>query len=148
MTNQTQSHESFEQVRREHEELRELLGSMSRALASREGSVEKACEMFASLSEYVDRHFDTEEKGDFFHAIIDHAPRLADRANAICDEHQQLLAQVQGMNQLVQTKANTDDWWKKLSDDFHDFSRSLMHHESSEMELMQEAYGEDIGSKD
>lgn len=148
MNDQAHSHDSFEQVRREHEELRELLGNMSRALATREGSVENACEMFASLRTQIENHFDTEEQGQFFEQIIDHAPRLADRANAICDEHLPLLAQVRDMAALALDKADTDDWWQKLSHDFHEFSKALMHHESKEMELMQETYGEDIGSKD
>jgi hemerythrin len=148
MIERTHSHESFEKVRREHKELRELLGQMNRALASREGSVEQACEMFASLSQFVERHFDTEEQGNFFAEIIDHAPRLVDRANATCDEHQQLLAHAKQMHELACEKADTEQWWQRLTSDFQQFSQALMRHESCEMELMQEAYGEDIGSKD
>lgn len=148
MNDDAHIHESFEQIRREHAELRELLGSVSRALADREISLEQASEMFTSLRGQIVKHFETEEQGQFFEEIIDHAPRLSDRANATCDEHEQLLAQVKQMADLALEKAGTPDWWQQLNDQFHDFSKGLMHHESQEMELMQEAYGEDIGSKD
>lgn len=148
MNDDTHIHESFEQVRREHAELRELLGSVSRALAGGEVSPEQASEMFTTLRGKIENHFETEEQGKFFEEIIDHAPRLADRVNATCDEHEQLLDQARRMAELALEKTGTADWWQQLGDQFHDFSKRLMHHESQEMELMQEAYGEDIGSKD
>jgi hypothetical protein len=39
-------------------------------------------------------------------------------------------------------------WWRELSNRCQQFSRQLMHHESDETRLLQQAYLEDISAND
>jgi hypothetical protein len=44
--------------------------------------------------------------------------------------------------------SGSESWWRELNSRFHVFSKELMHHEGEENQLLQEAYQDDIGSKD
>jgi len=146
--NQAQSkHELFEEIRREHEELRELLGDVRRMLASRLETVASVAEMLALLSEHVETHFSEEETAGLFDQVVDRAPRLSDRIDSLRTEHQQLLSSVRNLNEAA-AGDSSGDWWKRLETAFHEFSSGLMHHESAENEILLEAYTDDIGAAD
>ena len=148
MHDAVKSREFFEQVRREHDRLRELLGSMHRVLADRHEGGDEVAAMFDSLCQRLDSHFHTEDEGELFEQIIDHAPHLADRANATRAAHDGLLNRIQEIAEQAHAKTGSDQWWQQLSEEFQHFGTELMQHENQEGELIQEAYGDDIGSKD
>ena len=83
-----------------------------------------------------------------FDEIIEQAPRLADQAGQLCQEHVQLMEAMDQLNQLAGTQTGSAEWWQQLADRFHLLSKDLMHHEHKENELLQDAYENDIGSKD
>lgn len=147
--NQAQSrHELFEEIRREHEELRELLGGVKHMLGKRLETVASVAEMLASLGEHVETHFAEEETAGVFDDIVDQAPHLADRIESLRIEHQQLLAAVRRLNEVAAPSDSSDDWWQSLEAAFHEFSSGLMHHETAENEVLLEAYTDDIGAAD
>ncbi len=147
--NQTQSkHELFEEIRREHEELRVLLGDIKRMLGKRLETVASVAEMLASLGEHVETHFAEEETAGLFEHVVDRAPHLSERIEALRTEHQQLLSDVRRLSQVASAGDRSGDWWQQLETAFHEFSSGLMHHESAENDLLQEAYTDDIGAAD
>ncbi|MBC8353181.1 MAG: hemerythrin domain-containing protein [Planctomycetes bacterium] len=147
--NQPQTnHELFEDIRREHEELRELLGEIHRTLANRLAAVASVSAMLVSLGDHIKTHFEEEETTGLFDNIVDRAPRLSERIDALRTEHQQLLAVVRQLNEVARNGDGSVDWWQRLNTDFHKFSAELMHHETAENDILLEAYTDDIGASD
>lgn len=135
----------YDEIRREHEHLRELLGNLHQALIERREAANKLSEMMTSLQEHVRVHFHEEEEGGFFSEVTAQAPRMSDRADELKNEHVDLGAMVV---ELVTIANEENELCKSLDTKFHDFSRALMQHESKENELLLDAYEDDIGSAD
>ena len=76
------------------------------------------------------------------------APRLSDNVESLKRDHQSLLSAVRKLNQVASQGNGSSDWWQQLEQAFHQFSTDLMHHESTENELLQQAYTDDIGTGD
>jgi len=93
-------------------------------------------------------HFDQEETSGFFKEIVERAPRLSDRADALIQEHAELRETIRQLVEQARKNRKSSNWWDETEDAFHDFSKRLMRHESEENSLLQEAYGVDIGSQD
>ena len=148
MSEQELNHEFFEQVRQDHEVLRTWLGKLHHALTERSATAPDVAALFDGLIEHVDRHFEDEENGGFFDQVVAQAPRFADRTTALRDDHVELRKQVRGLAEVARSAEASDAWWKQLDEGFHEFSKSLMHHENLENELLQDTYDEDVGSKD
>lgn len=138
----------YNQVRQDHEELLEWLGRVHQALAQRSDSAEQLVDLLEGLGQHIERHFVDEESGGFFEQVVEQAPRFSERADALRREHERLRAQMAELIAAGRAGGASDAWWQQLNDTFHEFSRSLMQHENRENELLQEAYGEDVGSKD
>ena len=141
-------HELSEEILREHEDLRELLGKIHRMLANRLESVASVSEMLASFGEHVELHFAEEETAGFFDDVVDRAPWLSNRIDALRTEHQQFLAAVRKLNEVAADGDGSADWFQRLESAFHRFSSELMHHESVENAILLEAYTDDIGAAD
>lgn len=142
------THELMDQIRQEHEELRETLGKIHRTLGKREAAVAAVAEMLSLLGDDVETHFSDEETTGFFDNVLDRAPRLSDRIDALRSQHQELSATVESLQEVATSGDGSDDWWRRIETAFHDFSKELMHHEGSENELLLEAYTDDIGAAD
>lgn len=138
----------YEEMRREHEELRELLGKVRRVIAKRAESVAHVSDILASLVTHVETHFADEEVEGLFDELAEQAPRLTERTEQLRQEHVQLRAAIGKLAELAASGDTSSDWWQQLETAFHQFSTQLMHHETKENELLQEAYTEDIGSQD
>ncbi len=148
MTTTPLNNEQLDEIRREHAELRELLGQVHHAVANRLRTVAQVAELLATLSDHIETHFQEEEFGGFFDEVVSQAPRLSERTDALREEHQRLLTLVNQLSDLALQGNGSDDWWEKLERQFHEFSKDLMHHEHKENELLQEAFVEDIGAND
>ena len=139
-------HALLEEIRKEHEELREVLGVVHRTLGKREAAVATVAEMLSLLGDDVAAHFSDEESAGFFDDVLDRAPRLSNRIDALRGEHQQLSATVARLQVVATNGDGSSDWWQQIETAFHDFSKELMHHETTENELLLEAYTDDIGT--
>ena len=147
MLDAAKTREFLEQVRREHQQLRELLGNMNQLLADRCKEMDELAEMFTCLCQRLNAHFEAEVEGQLFEQIVKHAPHLADRANTVLVEHDWLLSRVEQIAKYACARTVSDPWWRQLSDQFRRFAGELIQHEQKEGELIQEAYGEGIGAK-
>lgn len=138
-----------EQFDQEHKQLRTLLGEAVQSFARRREAVEEAARVLGVISDEVQEHFIEEEKCEgFYDQILEQAPRLQSRADMIRAQHEIFRNKVARLTQTVRRVHDYELWWDKLEKEFHAFSTELMHHESDEAELLQDAYEEDIGSKD
>jgi hemerythrin len=138
----------YERIRREHEELRVVLGNLHQTLVQRAESVQDVARKVNSVCDHVEEHFREEEEGGFFDQISRQAPRLSDRSLEVRDQHVGLLERIREIRQLAREGNGSDEWWQRLGKEFHDFATELMHHETKESELLQDAYTDDIGSQD
>lgn len=138
----------FKEIAREHKRLSNHLGNLLRVLAERQRTVVELAVEFEKLKDELVQHFHEEDEGGFFDGIVEHAPRLSERIEALRQEHDRLLEQLNELQTKVDVPAPSPEWWQELERSFHDFSCELMRHEHRENEILQEAYGVDIGAQD
>ena len=109
------SNESYQSIREEHEQLRELLGQIQQALVSRSESPESVRSLLLGLQQHLRTHFDEEESsGGFFDTVIAEAPRLSDQAEEIKSEHGQLTELLNALLQVA-SGSESEDWWEQLT---------------------------------
>ncbi|MFT5524337.1 MAG: hemerythrin [Pirellulaceae bacterium] len=142
MSNQAENQELLQEIRNEHKALRELLGATSRTLTKGKESVGDVSEMLVSLRNQLEQHFQNEEAVGFFDKIAAEAPRLAEKTQHIHKEHAKLIKTLKELAAFVTERSN---WWDETERRFQEFSRELGHHESTETELLMDAYMRDIG---
>ena len=138
----------FGRIDAEHQELRDLLARIHRTLANDQSSVEEVTKLLRTLCDDLRAHFRNEEEQGFFSQITDHAPRLTSHADSLCGEHLEMLLDAEALAKQSEMGDGTDRWRQALSEAFHSLSKQLMHHESEENQLLQQAYSEDIGGQD
>jgi iron-sulfur cluster repair protein YtfE (RIC family) len=138
---------AHERTRREHQELRRRLRAVHRALADPATTVAQLAGHIESLERQLRGHFAEEVRGGFFDGIVAQAPQLAARTERLRREHDLLLAAA-GQLAALAREAPGGQWRELLEAQFHAFSRQLMQHESTENELVQAAYGQDVGAPD
>jgi iron-sulfur cluster repair protein YtfE (RIC family) len=148
LENRKIDHALYEPLRREHAELRELLAGVHRTLAERREAAASVSRMLSSMCDHLETHFREEEVTGFFDSLDAKAPRLVDQTDDLRGQHTQMTAQFRALITLATRGDGSAAWWQELEDEFHKFSKELMHHESKEVELLQVAYDVDIGSQD
>ncbi|MBI2479311.1 MAG: hypothetical protein HYV60_11950 [Planctomycetia bacterium] len=118
----------------EHERLHQALGEL-RGLLKERHSPKKVARAFAEFAEHVQAHFVHEEAAEgFFDSVV--------------AEHATLSRELTGLLQHAKESVVSDESWSRLSEEFDLFWRSFCRHERSENDLVQEAFHDDIGSKD
>jgi iron-sulfur cluster repair protein YtfE (RIC family) len=140
--------EVFDAVEREHEALREKLGYIHHVVAAHETRGHELAELLRDLHDALMVHFSNEEFHGFFSEITVHAPQLTGPADKLCAEHKGMLRAAAELAQFADAGAGSEAWWREMKSRFQVFSRQLMHHESEENSLLQQAYQEDIGAND
>ena len=146
--NANSPHDVYEAIRQEHEELRERIGRIHHALAQNEVCGPDISAMLTELCTALETHFQNEEHDGFFDEITTHDPRLNPDAKRLCKEHQDMLNTATEMARFSSTGADSKARMRELRSRFQAFSKQLMHHESEENALVQQAYQEDIGAHD
>ena len=148
MAERRTDHAFFEQMQRDNEKLRELLGEVARQFAGGLEDADRVAKSLTSLTSQLATHFDEEEIAGVFDDVVEQAPRLSERVDQLKQQHIELRSALAAINRKATAGDGTARWWDDLSKAFRDFSTDLMHHEQSENDLVQEAYTQDIGSKD
>jgi iron-sulfur cluster repair protein YtfE (RIC family) len=137
-----------QQVEQEHDALRDLLGAILKQLSHGPGAARMVVDDLSELCELLDRHFHTEEDAGFFAEIIDKDARFTGEASRLCEEHATMLRDAKSLADRLSVAGDAAAIWPDLKRDFHELSKHLMRHEGDENRLLQQAYVEDIGSKD
>ncbi|HRX78197.1 MAG: hemerythrin domain-containing protein [Planctomycetaceae bacterium] len=132
----------------EHEALHFSLRDLRWLLEDRQ-SPEAVSQGLFEFSEHVKTHFVHEEETEgFFDSVVDQAPHLKSRADALVEEHAAMLQQLAQLARFAQQGDGSNDWWSRMNDEFERFWQTFCRHERSENDLVQEAFHHDIGSKD
>ena len=141
-------HNFFEMIKEEHHELVGVMGEIRHLLAAEERDLDKLEALIIQLCDLVESHFKNEEAGGYLSEAIEQAPRLSERADQLHDQHRVLWEELQGLRTLTEQRENSDPWWQQLHAALETFARDLLTHEAREDDLVQEAFTDDIGSKD
>jgi hypothetical protein len=142
------SREVFERTKQEHDALRGQLRQIHEVLTGPDIMAEEVLQLLRELQNELTLHFASEEADGFFDEVITLAPRLQNRANQLCVEHEQMLYQVGELYRFAAAGSLSMPWWEELGSRCHEFSKQLMHHESEEHKLLQQTLQEDIGPSD
>ena len=137
-----------ESIVHEHAQLRLILDSVRETLLDRQATPQVVAAMIIELSSRIKQHFDHEEQGGFFEEVIDVAPRLSDRAEALLQQHLEFVDQLDLLQQHAESPAPSDSWWARLIQLFDEFLHRFLAHEQAENALLLQAYNEDIGAED
>jgi hypothetical protein len=105
--------------------------------------------MLAELADRLQAHFSHEEEAEgFFDTLIDQAPRLKAKADALIEEHAALSRELEKIQRHAQANVASADWWSSLSDEFDSFWQLFRRHERTENDLVQVAFNHDLGAED
>jgi iron-sulfur cluster repair protein YtfE (RIC family) len=143
----TQS-EAIERIMQEHEALRNKVHKIHSVLAKPEPTRNEIEALLSEFQNALRVHFSEEETEGFFDEVTAQAPRLTTEAGKLCIEHRQLLREAEELCRFAAAGSPSMPWWRELRSRCHEFSKRLMHHESEENGLLQEAHQSDIGTND
>lgn len=104
--------------------------------------------MLSAFRELLFSHFRSEERDGFFEQIVARAPQLSRQADVLTREHAALLDELDRLIRSVQGVSGRPLCWQTLGMSFDGFTKNLMHHESAENGILQQAYVDDLGTKD
>jgi iron-sulfur cluster repair protein YtfE (RIC family) len=148
MTTKFREAEVFENIQREHEELRENIAHIHQLLAAHNTPGDELATQLHHLHTALVEHFWHEEHKGFFDEVVAQAPQLTRQAHKLCAEHQEMLHTASELARFAAAGAGSETWWRELSSRFHVFGKQLMHHEGEENSLLQQAYQDDVGTHD
>ena len=132
----------------EHECLHRSLGELQQLFNERR-SAEKVAPALAEFAEHVQAHFVHEEEEEgFFDALVEQAPRLKLRADALIEEHAEMSRELARLQRHAKPGVASAEWWSTLSEEFDSFWQLFRRHERTENDLVQEAFNDDIGAAD
>lgn len=138
----------LEVVKSEHEELADLLAETRDALSADDRNRHQIEDLVARLSGEVESHFGHEERGGYFQEALARAPRYTAQAEALLNQHEALLEDVEKLRLLLRSGVESAAWWTRIESDFHKFATELLDHEHAENKLLQEAFTDDLGVGD
>ncbi len=139
---------AFDKMLAEHRELRALLVRIEKALQERSASIAEVGDMIGQLADRLIRHFTNEEEGGYFAEALLQAPQLVARANALIAQHPKMCTKARQLVIDLSTAEKAERWWDDTAARFQEFKQELFKHEREEDRLLQEAYTDDLGSKD
>jgi hypothetical protein len=136
------------QIGDEHAALHEMLQAIQTAMRERRLGRESLAQAVAEVKRQVVEHFDHEECGGYFAEALEAAPHWSERAAGLLAEHAAMAGELEMFcKQVGESLAGPSDW-HALEQCFARFVARFQAHETAENELLQAAYGEDIGSAD
>ncbi|MCA9231598.1 MAG: hypothetical protein KDA57_13185 [Planctomycetales bacterium] len=141
MSSRSPACQSFSTMANEHRELTDLFTKLTEAVlrdGQGKGPVEELIEVIADR---IQTHFQHEENGGYFTAIIERAPRLMSRAEQLVEQHASILEQVEMLRILVRSGVESPAWWNRIRSDLNALQLVLSQHERAEEELVKEAFG-------
>jgi hemerythrin-like domain-containing protein len=148
MNTTSTNHDTFEKMHQEHDALREKLGRIHDVFTGVDPSPSEIIALLQEFAEALAVHFSNEEVGGYFAEVISRSPELAGQIGRLAIEHQQLRHTAAELCRFATSGSPSMSWWRELASGCHAFSRQLMHHESEENQLLQQAYRRDVGVVD
>jgi len=140
----------------QHRDLHALMTCVRTALTGAEtADADRARALLATLRELRDHlreHFAQEEAGGFLEESVTRMPRLSKAMDAVLAEHPALLAELDGLIEVVERAdiagGVPPPEWERTDHAFTEFIHHLLAHERNENAVVQEGYNEDLGLVD
>jgi iron-sulfur cluster repair protein YtfE (RIC family) len=139
---------AVEHVMHEHDALRDKVRRIHSVLAEPTPAQAEIDMLLREFSDMLIVHFANEEDQGFFTEVTSRAPRLSRQADRLCVEHRDMLHDAEELCRFATAGSPSMPWWRELSERCHEFNKRLMHHESEENKLLQEANQAEIGACD
>ena len=144
----------LQEIKQDNVELRDLLGELSQRLLQRRLRLADAREMVDMLSRLRDQlavHFSLEEAFGSFENAVTIATRLSERPDGLRSEHdlffQDICSICEDAEQLLYHEASPRTL-RQIAARYADFHDAFEQHEAREVELIMEAFDDDIGVGD
>ncbi|MBX3433036.1 MAG: hemerythrin domain-containing protein [Pirellulales bacterium] len=148
MAQDVTNHKLADAVQVDHHELNGLLADIRKQFADQRRSKRALEKLVTQLAELCEGHFQREEEGGYMREAVQQAPQLASRAKTLGDEHEPLQEAIEKLRILVHSGVESAAWWVRVQSDFSSFAKTISRHESEENALLQEAFTQDVGTKD
>ena len=132
----------------EHAELMALLADLRRTLQKRSQRVEEIVVGLRGLQQELEDHFVQEEIGGFFREAVERQPWLHERVQKLREDHEAMRGEIAGLVSCSEESRPALLWWSEVEHRFDELTRHLHHHERLEVALLQEAWTDDMGTKD
>lgn len=146
MKSTTESQERVSRLLAEHEDLERSLRRLRRTL-KRGGRPATTVSLLDDAHSRLVRHFAFEEEGGYFRDMLRRSPRLRPRAKRLLAQHPELLERLERVRELA-SEATAAPAADALQEAFGAFLALYEEHEQGEEDLLQEAFGRDIGAND
>jgi hypothetical protein len=138
----------FDAFEQEHEDIERTLAELREILLVRQDDL-MVIVTLGSLCNDLKSHFVHEvQKDGFFDNVIEQAPWLKNRADALIREHAQFGDALEELLSRASQGTPNASWWNDLNNRFEAFWKLFCRHERAEIDLVQEAFNDDIGAAD
>ncbi len=99
------------------------------------------------LRDHLAEHFELEEQGGYLASAIQRAPQLAEQAEQLKQQHQQILDTLDNYSSRLQACGESYQCWKDVLVDIEQFLDLLHEHESTEAAIIVETLDVDNHSQ-
>jgi hypothetical protein len=138
----------FDAFADQHDRIGRMLAEVRELLAQRRDALMVTATL-GSLHVHLELHYVQEIQEDgFFDTIIEQAPWLKKRAVALIREHTLLTNALEELLSRANEGTPTEKWWNDMDARFEAFWKLFFRHEHAEIDLVQEAFNDDIGAAD
>jgi len=149
MVTRLPSAEECQHLLGEHQTFCELVTKLYRTLAEHTEPAVRIGHLLENLRVRLDAHFRDEEQAGVLDEVARRTPQHTEKTRQLIVEHEAFRAQLKRLEGLLTTENHlTPEVWNQMETEFRAFHDQLMHHESVENALIQEAFGQDLGDKD
>lgn len=118
--------------------LDELISEVEQALRRQAAPQNTIEALVAELQRQVEDHFQDEESGGYFHALLEAAPHLRPRVADLLLQHSELRQKLSRLSDLVFSTKRCPAWWEQANEVFVEFQRRFRDHECKEHALLQQ----------
>lgn len=132
------------EMQQEHQHLASLIERAQQAVEKIASPVMCQAQL-QNLRDELRRHFQLEEQGGYMQEIREKRPNWNDRIDDLLTQHAAMLSTMgELLDEADEIVRRTEQWQAN----FEKLLSALDNHEHAENQLVQEAYEQDIGSKD
>jgi hypothetical protein len=132
----------------EHEALTKLYERILNALQAGPGNISLAATLVDELRNKLVAHFEHEEEGGYYSHVVDAAPWRASSVEELKQQHVALLKIIRRVAEGIRMANESPLWGAAVRNDFSEFLRRCVEHESHENRLIQEVYVLDVAAAD
>lgn len=147
------SRKSMEEDRRRHRECLRVLDELEICVDRRPdrgaGWIGRLQSCFATFADALRLQFESEERGTLYRDLPETKPRLSDRIEALREEHERLLVELDAA--VLRVAALNDERFAdagQVRETVRDLIAKLRLHEANETRLLQSAYWREVGTGD